>query len=241
MNNLNNDNSRHSFNASGLQHGGGGNVTKRSPLRLSDKCHEGLHRVYVADLQGFEFVVIRTLIENYRSNIHDIVEQLLYNHKSLKFDIQISILMSRPENDEINHETTKIFNFNSNLRSIYDISLLNFILNTNIEILENQLQSVLDSGSLWNVEFVTKMQLNFFEFEPLGGGGGSTWLDTPPQLLKKQAVVNIRNLEDNMCFVWSIACGLVNKYMGSSKPYMLTNEIRHCAKNRLKLEIWVFQ
>jgi len=37
---------------------------------------------------------------------------------------------------------------------------------------------------------------------------GSSYIPTPPEIRKKAAILNVNNLDDNLCFLWSILAGI---------------------------------
>jgi len=47
----------------------------------------------------------------------------------------------------------------------------------------------------------------FVKFRPLGGSAGS-FVPTPPWIIKKKAVVNVQNRDDDYCFVWLVLAHL---------------------------------
>jgi len=55
---------------------------------------------------------------------------------------------------------------------------------------------------------VTKLTAVMVPFNPLTGGGGSSYIPTPRRIANKHAAVNVKNLHDDMCFKWAILSAL---------------------------------
>jgi len=55
---------------------------------------------------------------------------------------------------------------------------------------------------------VIKLTVVMVPFNPLAGGGGSSYIPTPRQIANKHAIVNVKNLQDDMCFKWAILSAL---------------------------------
>ena len=63
-------------------------------------------------------------------------------------------------------------------------------------------------GSGYIMMCVTKLTAVMVPFNPLTGGGGSSYIPTPRRIANKHAVVNVKNLHDDMCFKWAILSAL---------------------------------
>lgn len=70
----------------------------------------------------------------------------------------------------------------------------------------------------WVIEEVLHLQVKIGVYQPLRG---SSYIETPHELSKKKAILNIQN-QDEKCFLWSILAALypvdqnperVNKYL----------------------------
>nr|DAC81386.1 TPA_asm: PolB [Parasteatoda house spider adintovirus] len=59
-------------------------------------------------------------------------------------------------------------------------------------------------GSGWTLDEVNYLELNTAKYIPLNG---SSFIPLPPEIVKKKAVLNIRN-SDNKCFLWSVLAAL---------------------------------
>ena len=60
------------------------------------------------------------------------------------------------------------------------------------------------AGSGWVLERIMVAYVNVARYQPLRGG---TYLDLPPKLKNKKAIINVQN-RDNECLKWSLRAAL---------------------------------
>lgn len=57
----------------------------------------------------------------------------------------------------------------------------------------------------WVIDFVKKLEIKTGLYHPLSG---SSYIPLPPKLANKKAIINIKNLHDEKCFLWSVLAHL---------------------------------
>jgi hypothetical protein len=72
-------------------------------------------------------------------------------------------------------------------------------------------------GSGWQLGQITNCTLSIAAYRPLLG---SSYIRTPKNIVDKHAIVNVKNLKDNLCFVWSV---LAHLHPAKHHPDRLTN------------------
>lgn len=88
----------------------------------------------------------------------------------------------------------------------------------------------LDRGSGWVLEECSFLEVNVAKYRPLEG---SSYIPTPPEIVRRRAVLNIENRDDNKCFLWCVLASLhpcenrnhanrVNKYKHFENELNLT-------------------
>ena len=82
-------------------------------------------------------------------------------------------------------------------------------LGNNFDIVEEMIQEMIEAmenynkrGSNWVFKKVIRLDIHFVRWNPLRG---SAWIPLPTKLANKKAVINMKNMEDQMCFKWCIA------------------------------------
>lgn len=91
--------------------------------------------------------------------------------------------------------TNFIVNVSSNIVDVYG----EFIAQIRLHMEEFQLR---DSG--WALREIIHLMININKYTPLRG---ASYIDLPPFIARRKAIVNIRNT-DKLCFIWSVLAGL---------------------------------
>ena len=65
----------------------------------------------------------------------------------------------------------------------------------------NLIDNFVSVGSGWIVHHVMSLSVSFAPYRPMQG---SSYIHTPKELLRKQAVLNIQNFDDNYCILYAI-------------------------------------
>ena len=59
-------------------------------------------------------------------------------------------------------------------------------------------------GTGWKLNSIIKLEIHTVKYNPLRG---DSWIDLPDELKKKQAIINVKNT-DNQCFKWAVTRAL---------------------------------
>ena len=125
--------------------------------------------------------------------------------------------------------------FNSTQRVILNIDGLDDEVLAGVAQIEDRIETFLAKGSGWVVDSIIHLDLHIARYQALcGSGSGFSFQDLPDQLKKKKCIVNVVNLNDNKCFLWSLLAGiykskrnpnLVSKYKKYEKHLNITGII----------------
>lgn len=74
-----------------------------------------------------------------------------------------------------------------------------------VDEIQKNVEDVAIEGSGFTLAQIIKLDAIVCSYEPLKG---SSYIETPKKLQKKMAIVNVRNVKDNFCFMWSILSAL---------------------------------
>lgn len=188
-------------------------------LQLLDSTYGRSHLIYEVNLKGAAYVCVHEVINSVRLSVFDVFVDLFRQVPNFKFEIQLTVLLARPCLDNENGIKTERFFFNSTLRALFNISCLDFLLAEIIQKLEMQIENFQSTGSGWTIVEIEKLRLNIFEYSPLRFNlRGGTYFSTPPALLLKHAVVNIRNENDPYCFLWCVCASITQCYLHIANP-----------------------
>ena len=130
------------------------------------------------------------------------LESCINRHRGVKWYITLYVLLSRSEvNGEIIEINVPFRSRNYILLNMYDFD--NQYSSAMDEVM-NRLSIFLREGSGWIVQEVISLKLYTAVYRPLAG---SSYIPTPPFLARKNAIVNVRNT-DNECFRWAVLSAL---------------------------------
>jgi hypothetical protein len=67
--------------------------------------------------------------------------------------------------------------------------------------LNREVERFTNVGSGWTLTAILRFVVRIGQYRPLVG---SSFIPTPASLMAKQALINVFNPDDNMCFVWAV-------------------------------------
>ena len=129
------------------------------------------------------------------------LKDFLRNHRNIKVRFVLVCLMERMLDDGkrgINVQDKAYFNSNThiNLEST-DVKEILFEVIRSILI---KISSYQQNGSGWYFKEIVHLEIHTVDFKPMGG---SAHIPLPDRIMRKKAIVNIRN-NDNKCFLWCV-------------------------------------
>ncbi|XP_075232286.1 uncharacterized protein LOC142330725 [Lycorma delicatula] len=72
-----------------------------------------------------------------------------------------------------------------------------------VEKIIETLTKFINNGSGWVMNKIIYIDLNIIRYRPLYGAS-SSFIKTPKKLVKREAIVNVKNPHDEKCFLWSV-------------------------------------
>ncbi|GFY22228.1 uncharacterized protein TNCV_3298711 [Trichonephila clavipes] len=118
-------------------------------------------------------------------------------------------------------QETQEFSFKTMDQIILESTDLNEFYNEVVDKLKREMEEFEARGSGWRLIEIKYLELRINKYNPLRG---SSYIDLPKMIEVKKAVINVKNLDDNKCFMWVILSALhpaddhvdrISKY----KPY----------------------
>ena len=131
------------------------------------------------------------LVESNKSQI----EVELGQHCASKFKIQFCVktLFKNPDN-------AKKSWFVSNNAVQYDANFLTH----GAQKLQEKIESYSAMGSGWSIVKVIQVSFRCSKYVDFSHTTGHSFIPTPPTLVRKQAIINVQNKRDNLCFLYAI-------------------------------------
>ena len=103
-----------------------------------------------------------------------------------------------------------VFLRNSNLNDIYN-DITRYIIGRHENISDNL------EGTQWVLESIDSFRININRYDPLRAG---SFIELPKILASKKAIINVKNENDNKCYLWSI---LAHLYPVEKNPQRVSN------------------
>ena len=119
--------------------------------------------------------------------------------RNITFHLRYSVRLVRSNDDE--EEQRHVQNFNSGNRRLIHMEDFDEEYRNLMDKLNEELESFTGEGSGWQLEEIESVFLQISRYKPIRGG---THIPTPKFLKGKQAIVNIENFHDNLCFLYCI-------------------------------------
>lgn len=162
----------------------------------------GSAKVYELLPYGLEKIDVLAFFEGKKSAILSILKQELKDNKGIKWYLTLHAVFVKTLSTG---EEAKSYPFFRNfcLQSIHKSTLKKQLRSAYSQILKRFAEWVRD-GSGWVLDRVIKMHVHVAKYKPFKG---SSFLELPPKLKRKRALLNVQN-DDNFCFVWSILAAL---------------------------------
>lgn len=128
------------------------------------------------------------------------VEKIRSELRSLKFQCVLYAKFKQVEREktEIKHFGTKNYRVFIRDDIVQAVESIRSVLATKIQEFEH-------AGSGWSLEELLHIKINIAKLNPMRAG---CYIDLPKDIKAKRACVNVRNLDDDLCLIWSILAGL---------------------------------
>ncbi|GFW00194.1 uncharacterized protein TNCV_2914761 [Trichonephila clavipes] len=102
-------------------------------------------------------------------------------------------------------QETREFLFKTMNQIILESTDLNEFYNEVVDKLKREVEEFEARRSGWRLIEIKYLELRINKYNPLRG---SSYIDLPKTIKAKKAVINVKNLDDNKCFMWAILSAL---------------------------------
>ena len=196
-------------------------------------------------LDPFEFMV------HQQENIRQFIDHQREQHGSLKYGICLKVDFLKPL-----EEVTTCSYFNSQLtETVSPVSFEEYF--EHVDQLISQINIFCTAGSGWVIDRLASLEIKTCRYKPMRAG---SYIPTPKTLKGlRKSLLNIKNVQDNLCFIYCILAALfpveknqerVSNYMNklgnlsfdSTKMPMPLREINRFEQaNNLKINVYCFE
>ena len=123
---------------------------------------------------------------------------ILKKNKGIKVKLDFHCYMRKRSGAEV---IIKRFEFHSmimpNLEATDEDKLYEWMVGN----IEGKIQKLVYQESGWRFERVIKLEMHTVVYKPLGGG---SYIKLPKEIATKKAVINMKNVNDDKCFLWCV-------------------------------------
>ena len=144
---------------------------------------------------------VQEFVETRRGLLREVLQQAIDEHRAVKAFVRTDVRFGRETED--GHRQEVDASFGTEPVVIYDVNDLDA--DAVVAEINRKIEDFNRRGSNWQVDRLLNFTLGIVPYRPLQG---SSFLETPPEITGKQAVLNIENYNDELCFVWSILAAL---------------------------------
>ena len=123
---------------------------------------------------------------------------LLKKIKGIKVKLDFHCNMARYDNEEL---VIMPFQFHSDIELNLGTTDEEELYEKMINRIEEKIQTLTAVVSGWGFNSVIKLEMHTMTYKPLGGG---SYIKLPKEIATKKAVVNMKNTEDDQCFLWCV-------------------------------------
>src|SRR2546426_4978768 len=158
---------------------------------------------FVNEAQEYDFIIMNSDDPIVQMNIVDARIQALLKRKcknlnGIKFYIGFDIEMLQVDNGV---EELRKFHFIVRAEAITQKSEINLALNSQKQIILQQIDRLANGGSGWTVHRIVRNFIHVNKYRPLRG---SSYIPLPESIQNRKATINIQNKNDTKCFIYCL-------------------------------------
>ena len=168
-----------------------------------DECGKGVFRRFRVSLNNSNNHDVIYFFNNIKSYSDNVLKNELKSRRGIKWFFCIELLYSKINNEGVLVHSSPFF------RSNMSTTTNEFEIDSQIDDAFNKILSSAHSfhreGSNWIFQKIVKFDICVATYHPIQP---SSYIDLPLFIKNKKAVINVKNTNDNKCFLWSVLAGL---------------------------------
>jgi hypothetical protein len=137
--------------------------------------------------------------EQVRSGINQRIAECL----GVKWFITVVVTLYKYDRD--NEKITYSPAFRGSVESLLTIDDFDSQFNEQVDLIMRRFNEFLSMGSGWILDSVDNIVLSTAAYQPIGA---SSYIQLPEYVARKRAVINVKNENDEKCFLWSVLASL---------------------------------
>ena len=190
------------------------NQAEKFEPKQKEAALKGYLKTYRID--GVEGHDVKTFIANSKLRTVNLIEKQKKPIK-LKFILTCKFFKENPATGKVDENSGYFHSFVETITEASDLSELFNLMTSRLIELSQQFQN---QGSGWQFRKVESLDINIDPFEPIYG---SSYIPLPKKIADKNAIINVKNSDDNECFKWAVTSAI---YTVKDNPGRLNKKMR---------------
>src|SRR3989442_1680202 len=143
-----------------------------------------------------------TFIRSEVSSLADSLREALKSQGSIKWYPSSSVSFTKKVGEDVARIST---HFNAPAQILLTEQDIDAQLEESIDVMLAKLCDFVDNGSDYTIDNLDRLEIRTATYNPVGG---SSYIPLPDFLANKQGIVNVKNIDDDICFQYSILAQL---------------------------------
>lgn len=159
-----------------------------------------IHQIFPELQEMFDILVF---MGNLKEEITSHLKQRCWELKQLKYYLNISVEMTRQNNEGQEESTKPHFRTKTNVL-LSGTDLKEHMINENFQKIFRSFDEFQRKGSSWTLKKIICFEIYTVKYSPVVAG---SFIDLPVELQNTRALINIRN-KDEKCFLWAVLAAI---------------------------------
>ena len=138
--------------------------------------------------------------KTFMNNVKPRVINLIKSKGSIKVKLILTVRFTK-ENPATGKIDINVYSFASKMEIVTESTDIPVIYDQMVDVIFELIQNFNNRGSGWQFDRVEHLDININPFNPLSA---SSYIELPGNLADKNAIINVKNENDNECFKWAV-------------------------------------
>ena len=138
--------------------------------------------------------------KTFMNNVKPRVINLIKSKGSIKVKLILTVRFTK-ENPATGKIDINVYSFASKMEIVTESTDISVLYDQMVDVIFELIQNFNNRGSGWQFDRVEHLDININPFNPLSA---SSYIPLPKKLADKNAIINVKNENDNECFKWAV-------------------------------------
>ena len=138
--------------------------------------------------------------KTFMNNVKPRVIDLIKSKGSIKVKLILTVRFTK-ENPATGNIDINVYSFASKMEIVTKSTDISVIYDQMVDVIFEMIQNFNNRGSGWQFDRIEHLDININPYNPLSA---SSYIPLPKKLAEKNAIINVKNENDNECFKWAV-------------------------------------